>query len=177
MNWRADFQSTFLQTLANYPSTVTLMLAGHTHMDEYRILPSGNVLEQLPGISPCFGNNPAYKILTITRDTFTPTDYESFDYDLTSTKGQFFSLYKFSDTYPAPAASTLNYSLQQLYLQLSNGDSPRGIYSYYYASGTTGENPITKTKWNPINGANWPIFSCTIGNVAEPDYIDCVDTY
>jgi sphingomyelin phosphodiesterase acid-like 3 len=74
MNWDPNFQATFMTTLEKYSGVVTLMLAGHTHMDEYRMLPSGNVLEQLPGISPCFGNNPAYKVLTVTKDTFVLTD-------------------------------------------------------------------------------------------------------
>ena len=81
------YQATFLQTLGNYPGVVTLMLAGHTHMDEYRILSPGNVLEQLPGISPCFGNNPAFKVFTIAKDTLTATDYDSFYYDLARNAG------------------------------------------------------------------------------------------
>ena len=168
MNWRADVQSTFLQTLANHSSVVTLMLAGHTHMDEYRILPSGNVLEQLPGISPCFGNNPAYKVLTIKQDTLVPTDYESFEYDPTESPVQFESLYQFSNAYGGQGFVTLNYSLQQLYPQLLTNETRRNSYAYYYASGS---------KLNPITSTNWPIFSCTISNVNGPDYIDCVNTY
>jgi len=177
MNWDPGFQAWFMQTLTQHASVVTLMLAGHTHMDEFRILPSGNVLEQLPGISPCFGNNPAYKVLTITQDTFLPTDYESFDYDLSATPmpAQFNSLYKLSSTYGAQG--TLNYSLQHLYPQLVSSESQRNTYTYYYASGSTSTNPGTKAPWNPINTGNWPIFSCTISQMGEPDYIACVNTY
>ncbi len=177
MNWDPGLQATFMETLTQYAGVVTLMLAGHTHMDEFRILPSGNVLEQLPGISPCFGNNPAYKLLTITQDTFQPTDYQSFDYDLSATPmpTQFSSLYKLSSAYGSQG--TLNYSLQQLYPQLVSNQGQRGLYTNYYSSGSTAINPKSQAPWNPISTGNWPIFSCTISQVDEPDYIDCVNTY
>ncbi len=173
MNWDANYQSTFLQTLSKYPGVVTMMLAGHTHMDEYRLLPSGDVLDQLPGISPCFGNNPAYKLLTITQDTFLPVDYESFDYDLSSLPAHFNSLYTFSSTYHLHG--TLKSSLPQLYPQLTSDQSRRDAYTYYFASGSTALNPVTNAPWNPIDTANWPIFSCAIGQINEPDYVACVN--
>jgi sphingomyelin phosphodiesterase acid-like 3 len=156
---------------------VTLMLAGHTHMDEFRIMPTGNVLEQLPGISPCFGNNPAYKVLAITQDTFVPTDYESLDYDLASSPAptQFNSLYKMSITYGA--AGTLDSTLLSLYPQLVGNGNQRLEYTNYFASGSTAVNPQTSGPFNPINSANWPIFACTIRQMDKPEYIGCVDTY
>lgn len=177
MNWDPNLQAMFMKTLEKYPSVVTLMLAGHTHMDEYRILPSGNVLEQLPGISPCFGNNPAYKVLTITQGTFFPKDYQSFSYDLSAVPmpAQFQSLYQFSTTYGS--LGTLDSSLQQLYPQLLRGGSESNNYAYYYASGSTAKNPETNAPWNPISAGNWPIFSCTIGQVDGPEYVACVDSY
>jgi sphingomyelin phosphodiesterase acid-like 3 len=184
MNWRTDSQSAFLQTLSKYPSTITLMLAGHTHMDEFRILPSGNVLEQLPGISPCFGNNPAYKVLTIARDTLAPTDYESFSFDPSITAARFESLYQFSSTYEPQAAVTFNYSLQQLSAQFAGNQNLRSIYTDFYASGATGtykETTPTGVTWtaprNPISSKNWPIFSCAIEQVVEGNYVTCVNTY
>ncbi len=177
MNWDPVVQEAFMKTLEKYSSEVTLMLAGHTHMDEYRMLPSGNVLEQLPGISPCFGNNPAYKVLTVAKDTFIPTDYQSFSYDLSAVPAavQFQSLYQFSSIYGT--AGALDLTLQQLYPQLLKGGSQRNNYTYYYASGNTAKIPGKNTTWNPIGSGNWPIFSCTIGEVDEQDYISCVNTY
>jgi hypothetical protein len=176
MNWDQGYQSTFMSTLERYSGDITLMLAGHTHMDEYRLLPSGNVLEQLPGISPCFGNNPAFKILTITQGTFFATDYQSYGYDLSVPQPtQFENLYTFSTTYSAQGS--LNTSLQQLYPQFSSDPSTQAFYTYFYTSGSTGTNPLNNTKWNPINSDNWPIFSCTVGEMDQSSYIQCVNTY
>ncbi len=173
MMWDATTQDAFLSTLGAYPHLVTLMLAGHTHMDEFRLLATGDVVEQLPGISPCFGNNPAYKVLTIPRDTFTPTDYQSLDYDLSSMPAQFGSLYQFSATYGAQR--TLGAALQQLYPRLNDVQSDRDTYSLLYMSGSTSVNPITTKPWNPIDSVNWPIFGCTIGKTAKQDYLGCVN--
>ena len=175
MMWDSGYQATFLQTLGNYPGVVTLMLAGHTHMDEYRILSPGYVLEQLPGISPCFGNNPAFKVFTIAKDTLTATDYDSFYYDLASMSAQFNSLYELSIAYGAQGP--LGPSLQQLYPQLVGSQAQRTAYTVYFASGSTAMNPVTQAPWNPITSANWPIFACTISEIDEPDYIQCVNTY
>jgi hypothetical protein len=172
MMWDSNTQDAFLKILGNYPHLLTLTLAGHTHMDEFRVLPTGDVVEQLPGISPCFGNNPAYKVLTISADTLTPTDYQSFDYDLPTMPPHFSRLYRFSTTYGAPP--TLQTALQQLYRRLDEAPGDRDTYTFFYTSGSTSLNPATAKPWNPINHQNWPIFSCTIGKISEQDYLGCV---
>jgi sphingomyelin phosphodiesterase acid-like 3 len=177
MMWDAGLQTTFVNTLAKYPGLVTLMLAGHTHMDEFRLLPTGDVLEQLPGISPCFGNNPAFKVLTITQNTFTPTDYQSFDYNLAvlPQPTQFVPLYQFSATYSAQGG--LGNSLQQLYPEFATDPNIQDTYTLLYGSGSASVNPITFAPWNPINDVNWPIFACTIGQIDESGYVQCVNSY
>lgn len=173
MMWDSTIQDTFLNTLRGYPGLVTLMLAGHTHMDEFRLLPTGDVVEQLPGISPCFGNNPAYKVLAIRPDTFTPTDYQAFDYNLATMPAQFGRFYQFSATYGAQP--TLGQALQQLYPRLNVVRSDRDTYTLLYLSGSTSMNPATTMPWNPINDVNWPIFACTIGKTVKQDYLGCVN--
>jgi len=163
----------FLQTLQQYPGVVTLILAGHTHMDEYRILAPGYVVEQLPGISPCFGNNPAYKILTVTQNTFTPTDYQSFDLNLAYPL-QFDPLYQFSATYGVQ--NTLESSQETLYPQFAADQNLLNMYTYLYTSGSEGVNSSTQQPWNPINDVNWPIFGCTIGEANESGYLTCVSS-
>ena len=177
MMWDSGLQSNFISTLQQYPGVVTLMLAGHTHMDEFRILPTGDVLEQLPGISPCFGNNPTYKVITIRPDTLTPTDYQSIDYNLATMPSQFGTLYQFSSTYGFNAQSNLGSSLQTLYPLLNSTESDRDTYTLLYTSGSESVNPLTYAPWNPINDVNWPLFECTIGNTNESDYLTCVNTY
>lgn len=171
--WDTNVQTKFVSTLNQYPGVVTMILAGHTHMDEFRVLAPGYVVEQLPGISPCFGNNPAYKILTVTQNTFTPTDYQSFDFNLASSVSLgFLPLYEFSNTYGTQ--STLTDSLGQLYPQFATNPAILDTYTFLYSSGNAGVNPSTQSPWNPINDMNWPIFGCTISAMDQSGYITCV---
>ena len=88
---------------------------------------------------------------------------------------QFNSLYELSIAYGAQGP--LGTSLQQLYAQLVASPAQRTAYTVYFASGSTAMNPVTQAPWNPITSANWPIFACTISEIDEPDYIQCVNTY
>ena len=175
-NWDPNVQSLFIDTLSAYPGVVTLMVAGHTHMDEFRILDSaGDVLEQLPGISPVFGNNPAYKILTVTQDTFTPVNYQSMNYNLGSAQPlAFLPLYDFANTYGSQ--STLTNSLTQLSPELDSNPATRNMYTFLYMSGSQGVNPSTQAPWNPMNDLNWPIFGCTINATDVTSYINCTNS-
>ncbi len=175
MMWDAGLQSLFMEKLGRYPGLITLMLAGHTHMDEFRILPTGDVLVQLPGISPCFGNNPAYKVLTVTQDTFVPVDYTSVDYNLATMPSQFGTLYQFSQVYGSVMTAGMGSSLTQLYGRMWKDESTRAMYTLLYGSGTTSTNPVTTAPWNPINQVNWPIFGCTIGKMDTTGYVGCVN--
>jgi hypothetical protein len=181
MMWDATLQQSFLSILQQYSGEVTMMLAGHTHMDEFRILSSSGasvgVLEQLPGISPCFGNNPAYKVITVAQRTLTPVDYQSFDYDLGAMPSAFGSLYRFSAVYGANPQNPLASSLQSLYPKLNSNLRDQDDYTLLYSSGSTAVNPITYYPWNPINDVNWPIFGCTIGKTDLTSYVNCVNAH
>ena len=179
-----SYQTTFLQILAKYPGVITLILGAHTHMDEFRILSPNNVLDEVPAISPCFGENPAFKIFVLTQDTFTPTDYRSLSYDLAMMPAQFNSYYTFSTAYSM--TGPLGTSLAQLYPQLATNvllttqppNTQQALYMGQYLSGdNSGINPKSAAKWNPITYANWPVFACGIGKMSQPDFEDCVNSY
>ena len=177
MMWEDNYLERFLQILGKYPTVVTMMLGGHTHMDEYRIMSTGNILYGIPGITPWFGNNPAFKIFTVTQSSFMPTDYLSIDYDLSAQPSQFRSLYRFSTAYGVSPNASLQYSSQQLSTQFAHSSAKRSAYIAYYDSGNTSLNPKTNVQWNPVNNGNWPIFACGISQAKKQKYVPCVNTY
>jgi len=180
-----SYQASFLQILANYPGVITMTLGAHTHMDEFRVLSPNVVLDEVPAISPCFGENPAFKVFTLTGDTFTPTDYRSLNYDLAVKPGHFENYYTFSAAYSMQGP--LGASLAQLYPELATNvalttaqppNAQQALYMGHYLSGdNSGVNPKSGTKWNPITDANWPVFACGIGKMAQLDFEDCVNSY
>jgi hypothetical protein len=167
MMWEPAYQARFLQIISNYPGVVSLTLAGHTHMDEYRTMPSSDVLEITPSIAPFFGNNPAFKIFTVSRDTLKPTDYSSLNCDLTAGGAHFSSYYTFSTAYSTQGP--LDASLTGLTPALVTNTAKQALYRGYYYSGNNSSNSITDT--------NWPIFWSGIGKIEQQSFIDSVNSY
>lgn len=175
MMWVPAYQAAFLQIISKYPGMITLILAAHTHMNEFRILSPTNVVTQAPAICPCLGNNPAYEIFTFTNDTFAPTDYRSLNYDLAALPAQFNNYYIFSTVYSLPGP--LGASLAQLYPELSSSIANQAFYRGQFDSGNQTLQPGTTTPWNYINDANWPVFRCGIGNAEQQDFTNCVNSH
>jgi hypothetical protein len=167
MMWEANYQATFMQILAKHPGVIALTLAGHTHMDEYRIVLPNTVLEITPGISPCFANDPAYKVFTFDPGTLAPLDFSSLNYDLASMPAQFNSYYTFSEAYSMQGS--LPASLAELYSELASNSALQALYRGYYYSGNNSANPITNT--------NWPVYLSGIGTMWEQDLVNAVNSY
>ena len=178
-----SYQTSFLQVLAKYPGVITMTLGAHTHMDEYRILSPSVVLDEVPAISPCFGENPAFKVFTISQSTFTPIDYSSLNYDLAVMPAQFNSYYTFSAAYSMQGP--LGASLVQLYPELATNvvltppafNAEQALYEGQYLSGDNLGKTSKGIVWNPITTLNWPVFACGIGKMAQLDFEDCVNSY
>lgn len=174
MMWNQDYQARFLTTLSHYPGLIALTLAAHTHKDEYRILPTSDVLEITPAITPVFGNNPAFRVFTFDRDTLKPIDYTSLNYDLATTPGQFDNYYAFSAAYSAQWP--LGYSLKLLFPALVTNKEKQALYRGHYFSGHNYTIPNTNTQ-DPITNTNWPVYWCGIGIMEKQELIDCVNAY
>ncbi len=178
MMWEPDYQARFLQILANYPGMISLMLAGHTHMDEYRILPSSEAIEITPAISPWFGNNPAFKVFTISSDTLKPVDYSSLNFDLAAIPVKFNTYYTFSAAYSSQGL--LDASLTQLTPSLVTDNAKQTLYRGHYFSGNNSLTPVTYplgNSYSPITDSTWPVYWSGIGNMEEQAIIDSVNSY
>lgn len=167
MMWTAGRYESFMAILAKYPGLIAMTLAAHTHMDEYRVLSPGNVLEITPAISPKFGNNPAFKVFSIASDSVRPTDYRVFNYDLALMPGQFNSYYRFSSAYAMQGF--LDVTLSELRPALVSNGAKQALYRGYYNSGNNAPSPITNT--------NWPIYWSGIGKMVQQEFIDSVNAY
>jgi sphingomyelin phosphodiesterase acid-like 3 len=175
MIWDQGYQTSFLQTLAKYPGLVTLTLGAHTHKDEFRIMAPGQVLEVVPSISPCFGNNPAYKIFTFAGGTQRSIDFSSLNYDLATTPAQFNPYYTFSQAYASQGF--LDDSLAQLFPALATDGAKQALYRGFYYSGHNAPVAVTDLYANPITDTNWPIFWSGIGYMEQAGFIGGVNNY
>jgi hypothetical protein len=167
MMWEPNYQAAFLQTVAKHEGVIALTLAGHTHMDEYRILSAGHVVEIVPGVSPCFGNDPAYRVFEMDSASLAPADYRAFNYDLGSMPAGFDSYYRYSEAYPAN--DSLGKSLESLRPQLATSAAMQAHYRGYYYSGNNAANPITDL--------NWPVYWAGIDKMWSQDLTNAVNSY
>jgi sphingomyelin phosphodiesterase acid-like 3 len=174
MMWNQNYQANFLQILSKYPGLVVQTLAAHTHMDEYRIMAPDAALDITPGISPYFGNNPAFKVFTFSSDSLKALNYTSLNYDLATNPEQFNSYYTFSSAYSMNGL--LNDSFAQLYPALATDHTKQVFFRGHYFSGHNYSIPVANA-FNPITDRNWPIYWCGIGNVGEQEFIDCVNSF
>ncbi len=174
MMWNATYQTSFLQILAKYPGLITFALGAHTHMDEYRIMSSGNVLEITPGISPYFGNNPGFKVFTFSRDTLKAIDYTCLKCDLSVASPQFANSYTFSTAYRMQAL--LTDSLTELYPLLVSNSAQQTLYRGNYFAGHTYVTPVGN-ELATISNTTWPVYWAGIGNMDAQSLINAVNSY
>ena len=71
----------------------------------------------------------------------------------------------------------LGASLVQLYPELATNipltkSTPNAQQTSYIGQYNSGNASL-----NPITNANWPVFACGIGKMAQLDFEDCVNSY
>lgn len=175
MMWVAQYQTRFLQIVANYPGVISLTLAGHTHMDEYRVLPSSDTVEITPAIAPYFGNNPAFKVFTISGRTLEPIDYSSFNCDLAAASSTFSRYYTFSAAYSLNG--DLDASLARLTPALVTSGPDQALYRGHYYSGHNAPASVSDSFINPITDRNWPIYWSGIEHMGQQELVSSVNAY
>jgi hypothetical protein len=66
-SWHNNIQSMYLDTIKKYAPVIRFQLAGHTHMDDYRLITNNGKLisyiDIAPGLCSRNGNNPAYQVI------------------------------------------------------------------------------------------------------------------
>lgn len=70
--WKARYAEEFDRLLSRYHETVATNLAGHTHMDDFRLLnvstPHRSLVLITPGLSPNVNQNPAFRVVQFQRN-------------------------------------------------------------------------------------------------------------
>ncbi len=167
MMWVDTNQDQFMGIIKKYPGVISMSLAGHTHMDEFRLMSPGNALAITAGISPYFGNNPAYKIFTLDGMSLAPIDYSAVNYNLAIAPAAFSDYYKFSQAYEVEGP--LATSLPELFPAMLSSNAVKTQYQGAFYSGNNG--------LNPINGTNWPVYWCGIGYMDETEFFNAVNAF
>lgn len=66
--WKPFWTDLFDRLIAQYPTAITAIFAGHDHTDDFRVIHAGQAGQQFvlidPPVSPIYGQNPAFRVVT-----------------------------------------------------------------------------------------------------------------
>ena len=167
----------FADALQDYPDVVSLVLLGHTHMDEMRIYPGkdGGAIpgKLIPSISPVDGNNPSftvgmvdpakamlldYTVYAASNQTGISTSWEP-EYTYSTTYRQF--------DYSAASLTALTSAL------LADHDShtreSKSYESFYFVGGATAGINLKAAALSMV----WPIYTCSITHDHAASFTAC----
>lgn len=102
--WQEADIDAYIKEAQTYSKTIQATFAGHTHMDDFRLVTDDQAnpvtfVHITPAITPVFGNNPAFQVMTYDRNTFAMLDYQTYYINMTASSRQWASEYDFDQTY------------------------------------------------------------------------------
>jgi sphingomyelin phosphodiesterase acid-like 3 len=167
--WQSQFFTQFLNLMKTYGSVVQIALAGHTHMDDFRVLSPGGSASPVafritPAISPIFGNNPGFSVLQYQTSTGEVSDIATYYLDLAGDgpDPKWALEYRFSTAYGYNTFSAEN--LQSLAATIRSDPSVRHLFAGYYATSAR----------SPIKAENWQFYACSETEFTSYDYGGCI---
>ncbi len=168
--WKPAYNEKFLQLVTAYSSLFTAGYAGHTHMDDFRVVfdrtaepvTAAAFIHICPAVSPQFGNNPGFRYLDYAPGTFTVNDYAVYYLDLgLETPGNWSKEYGFNETYNQEGVNAA--SMQAVYNGIKDDVAVRTHYMNYY----------DVNHRQALTADNWLAYWCGIGNLRQETYETC----
>ena len=90
--WQQELTSRFLQLTRDHASILAAAFAGHTHMDDFRVVPGRRQTDALPqnrpGDQPDLRQYPGYQVYQYDRQTGVLENYQTYYLTNLSTNGQ-----------------------------------------------------------------------------------------
>lgn len=173
--WVVEYNNRFIRLLTDYADVITAGFAGHTHMDDFRLLLSSGdtgrqglvFLHICPAIDSLFGNNPGFETMTYNRQTFSLLDYDVYYLDLQKiAAGSRTSLnwekeYNFAAVYKQ--ASVTAATLQNVHEAINEDPEIRAHYMNYY--------DVNHKK--ALTSENWKAYWCGITQWTQAGFEEC----
>lgn len=157
--WTDDlaYLTAFQGLVAKYQAILVGGYAGHTHMDEFRVMP-GLALRVGPAITPRDGNRPAYTVFR-----YHPASGVALGYRTRVLGASWGDGYDFNKAYGIKRYDAA--SLQALAARVMSDPATRAKFQGYYSAG----NPVSSSR-----AQNWRYFGCALTQLAPTGYGSCV---
>jgi sphingomyelin phosphodiesterase acid-like 3 len=168
--WKPFWTDLFDRLIAQYPTTITAIFAGHDHTDNFLVIHAGQAGQQFvlidPPVSPIYGQNPALRVVTFAAGgalTDQTTWYlTNLDAARTTVPGTWMPEYTFAAEWHSPRLDAA--SLNSIYDQIhSNPDAGQRWLTLLNVSSTY--HPV------PANGVR--TLECAIAALDPATYKAC----
>ena len=179
--WDQAYAGPFLALLRRYAGTVAASFAGHTHMDDFRLIgdAEGHYGFALitPAVSPIFGQNPAFRSVTydpeggiLDQTTYDLTNLPQAAAAAGGVSPEWRAEYTFTRQWSLPRVDLP--SLDHLYSQITDVPARREQWHMIF--------PVSSpVYWAPFSSGSEQLaqavraFRCASGNLAPSDYGQC----
>jgi hypothetical protein len=165
--WKPVYTEEFRKLLLRYHDTVSISLAGHEHVDDFRLIGNSLVL-MTPGVSPVVGQNPAFRVVSFRADGVLSDEatyyLSNLDGVLNEAAPEWKLEYDFAKSWGARALDFK--SFRRLYRDAETRPAMRKQWLSFYAVSRPAGSMMTK--------ATFPAVFCAIGNSGEASFQTCV---
>ena len=170
--WQEPYARRFLALVARYKDQVRVAFAGHTHMDDFRVVADAGgtplfATRVTPAVTPLFGNNPAFTAVLYSRSDASVADYAVFYLANLAKVGpgvapEWTLEYAFKEAYKATGYDAA--SLAALAKSIRTDDAVRASFLRYYA--VEGQSSI--------NASNQGAYLCAQTAITSEAFQGCV---
>lgn len=144
--WREEFGRAMQALLSRYADTTAALFSGHIHRDDFRLGPAGVFGKIFPALTPVYGNNPAFALLSFAAEEGHDLDYSIYYLDLPANQDkpygneQWRQEYRFKPEYGLGGMSFD--SLLILHQTMANDSGPRQSYEEFYDVSNEAAQPM-----------------------------------
>jgi sphingomyelin phosphodiesterase acid-like 3 len=163
--WQDKYQTRFSALMSTYSNVVQVALAGHVHMDAFRVTgdaPASLPLRITPSVTPIYKNNPAFSVMSYDLTTGSVSDITTYFLALSSQPLVWAKEYQLSSAYDIDSFSAGN--LSKVAAAIRSGGAAR----------TTFEKDYAVSAPSPIQPSNFFFYSCAQTLFASKSYSECV---
>jgi hypothetical protein len=165
--WKPTYTEQFRALLTRFHGTVTISLAAHEHMDDFRLIDNSLVL-LTPALSPIYQQNPAFRLVDFKTDGTLSNDQTYYLSDmaalLNGAAPEWKLEYSYAATWQLPQLDFKNF--RKLYQRIELQPEARAHWMTLYS--------VSHPAGNAITPRTFPWLFCASGNTTEPTYDSCV---
>lgn len=154
----------YLKLLITYAPIIKANFAGHTHMDDFRVIYDNgkpvSFIHITPAISVRSDNNPGFQTISYSKQTFVLLNYQTYYYSLNKPSPSWQFEYDFQKTYGVTGITAQ--SLDLVRKKIGSEFKFQKIYMDFY----TLSNPAAAS----VNTPNWKAYWCGTGNLTTASF-------